>query len=326
MNDIEKRKRIIEITNDKNILSHEKNRLIQELMTSKLKNIKIECNHYEKKCNNFYFECCDTYYDCHRCHNENSECIEYKIKFITCSECYTKQNISNICISCNIEFSNCYCSKCLIWTSKKIHHCDKCKICRIGSEEELYHCDSCCICFEKKNMIDHKCVKIPFNSQICSYCLESTFTSQESSIVIKCGHIVHLKCLENAKKNNNYKCPNCRKSLYDMKLLWNNLRNNIEMQPMPSEFFEIKIGDIVNTKYGDFIINNITEENICEGEFIKWKKKDCSNVKGFLNRENLKKNTKVKILCNDCDLESMNEFHFIGVECILCNSFNTTII
>ena len=323
------RKEIIKIKNNNNLSQSDKNREIHNLMNIKKedKNVSVNvnndyCIHYpNKKCNYFYFSCCNRFFNCVRCHNESLNINEHShnLTHITCSYCKLLQKPSNKCSYCNLKFSNNYCSICFIWTDKDIYHCNKCKICRVGSKDSLFHCDKCDTCFSIIAKDLHKCIEISYKSQTCAFCLESTYNSQNSSISLNCGHLVHNKCLMDASSNEQYKCPTCRKSMFKMD--WSLLRDLIKSQPMPEE--EILVGDIVICQpFGNslFKVESINEF-MYKGTFI-----NLFNVKGTFYKYDLKKEVKkVIIYCNDCCKKSKVNFHYLGNECLHCNSFNTMI-
>lgn len=327
----DKRLKIKNIQNNNALSMSEKSKEIQKIMSGNctINDINIiNCNHYlNKKCNKFYFSCCNTFACCVRCHNENMiNNHKAELKYITCKKCKLLQIPSNLCIdtNCNTVFSNNYCSKCFIWTDKSIVHCDDCGICRIGDKNSLFHCNNCDACFSIDGKHLHKCVNISYREQICAYCMESTHTSQDSSVSLKCGHLVHNKCLQSATKLHMYTCPSCRKSIYDLD--WTSLKNLIEMQPMIEE--DIYIEDIVECKVlGNlsFQVNDISINTygfkMYKGIFI------MNDIKyGSFNRESLKKPLKrVDIYCNDCDTKSNVLFHYLGHECLNCSSFNTSL-
>jgi len=319
------RKMIIEIKKNKNLSESDKNREIQNLMNNK-KTVSCEiedtCIHYPtKNCNYFYFSCCNKFANCIRCHNEllNENKHLPFLSNITCGYCKLFQKPSNKCTYCNVKFSNNYCSICFIWTDKEIYHCNKCEICRIGNKDSLFHCDKCDACFSIIGKDLHKCIEISYKEQTCAFCLESTHNSQNSSISLKCSHLVHQQCLRSAHENDQFKCPLCRKSMFSMD--WSLLRDLIKIQPMPEE--EIFIGDIVICKaFGNslFLIESINEL-LYKGTSIR-----LSNVKGTFYKYDLKKEVKkVNIYCNDCSKRSNVYFHYLGMECLHCNSFNTII-
>lgn len=327
------RQNIKNIQNNNNLSTEEKGKEIQKLMnnasfassassdSSDINTIK-KCEHYSyKKCDKFYFSCCNKFINCVRCHNE----IDHKptnhkpiLKYITCTKCNLLQKPSNKCENneCNIFFSKYYCDICSIWTDKNIIHCIDCGICRIGDKDSLFHCNSCETCFNGSKE-SHICINKSYKEQICSYCLENIYDAQDSSISLKCNHIVHNKCLQNATKSKCYTCPTCRKSIYDID--WSSLKYLINIQPMINELF---VGDIVKCNvFGnlDFQINSI-ENNMYKGIFVG------TYIHGIFNDKSLIKEPKrVDIYCNDCNKTSNVLFHYLGHECIHCESFNTSL-
>lgn len=333
MNQEELRKNIKNIQNDTSLTPLEKTTKIKELMAMPIKSIlnnndindfsNIECEHYNKKCSKFYFSCCNSYYNCHRCHNENikdKDNHQINIETIECNMCNHRQKPSKNCNICGILFSRSYCEICKLWTCKNITHCDLCGLCRVGLKEHLYHCNKCETCFVI-NEIKHKCVEVSYKDQICIFCLENIHSSSKKCIATNCGHIVHKDCFEEGFKNNIFKCSLCRKSLFNMKFYWNKIRNEIKNQPMPADFFKFTEGDIILTKYGKCHVVLI-ENNKLYGELIDWTLKNRKSAKIVLDINSVEH--LVPIYCNDCETKSNSKFHFIGMECLYCNGYNTT--
>ena len=55
------------------------------------------CNHYKRRCH-VKFACCNKYWPCHRCHNNESNCGQKKLKsihtkFVKCTKCGTEQEV-----------------------------------------------------------------------------------------------------------------------------------------------------------------------------------------------------------------------------------------
>ena len=69
------------------------------------------------------------------------------------------------------------------------------------------------------NFDNHKCINNSVESN-CPICMESIFYSVTNITSMKCGHYIHIECLQEYLKNN-YKCPVCLISLYDMTEYWN---------------------------------------------------------------------------------------------------------
>ena len=314
------REEIKKIKLDNKLSEQQKKIKIQKLMNPNQIKIIKECNHYIKKCDNFVFNKCNNIYNCHRCHLEECKFDNCEIKNISCSECKYIQSSSNQCINCKINFADNYCSICNIWSSKNMFHCNKCCICRAGLKDEIFHCDTCDTCFYTNNKNNHECLNLDFRNNKCPICMESIFNSQFSAIKTKCNHLIHNNCFEKAIANNIYQCMICKKSMIDMTEYWNILKNNIVAQPLPCELIPIHINQIVDSKYGKFLIKYINN-NMITGELIDWQFN--KNVIATINKNDLILTYITSLHCNDCNMESENNFHFLGVECKYCNSYNT---
>ena len=359
--DTEKNKRelIKKIKDDPNLSNEQKNLQIQKVMMGNHNMPKIvsnqskTCSHYDKQCYKFYFDCCDIYDPCKRCHLERNCCAssDIKISSITCSNCETSQEPGSNCSKCEIRFAQSYCDKCQIWTGKQIYHCEDCGICRVGTKETLYHCARCKICFNKSNDFEHNCVRnnnilnndksiesiksteLGYKEEVCVVCFERTFDSQSEPTFLKCGHLIHANCFAEYLKHHNYKCPYCKKSIGDLEFHWDIIRNQIKLHPLPNDFFPIYTGDIIDSDYGKFKVNSISfveGKPMYTGEFAydffvtpntKYYKKNI--VMATLNANVVRKNYYKQIHCNDCGKKSTTPFHFYGLECKECGSFNT---
>lgn len=354
----EKRELIKKIRDDPSITKTEKNLRIQKLMmgsyceSTTKSNESKECEHYTKQCYKFYFECCGIYDPCTRCHRERDCGSEKKIKpiNITCSQCEFVQSPTNICSQCGIQFAQSYCDKCLIWTSKQIYHCVDCGICRIGSKETLFHCVNCGICFNKSDTKTHNCVgdtknitnpniSVPnYKDGFCTICSTNTFNSQSESFLLDCGHFVHQNCYTQYIQQGNYKCAYCKKSVGNMGEFWEFIRNQIKLHPLPKDLFPIIQFDTIDSDFGKFKvleINYVDDKPMYFGEFVEWvgrfnrTRNNTSsnsvhpNPYGTLNSNSVKKNIHKQIHCNDCGKKSSSQFHFYGLECGQCGSFNT---
>ena len=351
-----KREMIKKIKNDKTLTEKEKSIKIQQIFSSNfINNIQSKsnnlhtCSHYDKQCSKFKFSCCDITDPCKRCHIDRDCCNtkDIHIKNITCNLCGLEQEPSNTCSNpeCIVKFSTSYCEICQIWTSKNIHHCKDCGICRVGTKQTLFHCVDCGTCFnvgEDANQT-HQCANINITTNasthniknnnkwidaLCVVCGESTFNSQSESINLPCSHFIHNNCFTQYIQQSNYKCPYCKKSICDLSAQWDFIRSQIKRYPIPNDMIPIEPGDIVDTPYGKFSVCKIyilNQIKLFEGEFISWfsDKKLQSNVKATLNYLTIKKNLYKKIYCNDCGKNSTTLYHFYGLECVECGSFNT---
>jgi hypothetical protein len=348
------RELIKNIRSDLTLNESDKNLKIQELMmgTSKslLENKSNEskvCSHYQKRNYHFKFNCCGIYDPCRRCHIERKSCEPDKITVseITCSECEKTQEPSESCVECGIKFSNSYCKICCIWSEKEITHCEGCGICRAGNQSEIFHCYTCETCFSLKNSItnepvQHICfekscssnttnkrIKISCKDASCAICDESIFNAQISSFPLDCGHFIHRNCYQKMIQHD-YKCPTCKKSVCNMTTHWNKIRRMIKTHPLPHGMIPINQDDIVDSPWGKFLITGtkfIDENLFYIGEFVNWNVSKSTQIKatGILNSNSVRKNLDKEIYCNDCEKKSITQFHFYGLECKECGSFNT---
>ena len=209
----------------------------------------IGCEHYKRKCT-IIAPCCNEEFACRLCHykvkydNERDPKKAHQIdrKLITtiiCQNCKEKQPVQNKCRKCNITFAAYFCNICNLFDddgeSKQIFHCDKCNICRVGGRENFFHCDKCNMCISNQVKNTHKCVDNSMH-QNCPVCQEYLFDSRQSPYIMECGHTIHLDCFNSLLKSNHWKCPVCSMSLIEMTSVYDNLRNEISLTPMPDEY------------------------------------------------------------------------------------------
>ena len=333
--EIKKQQQIIEINANSNLSCSEKNQQIQKIMMINYKfdsinyddNLNKTCEHTTKSCYKLYFSCCNIYDPCKSCHKYRNSCNKQKIIItkITCSNCETEQEPSDTCSKCLIKFSHSYCGICNIWYHKDITHCIDCNDCKPYKKEELHHCDKCKLCVLKNTGI-HRCVN--YKDNFCVVCNCTVFKSNKIVKTLDCMHLIHKDCYDEMVLHEQFKCPHCKKSMWDMKSKWENIRTNIKFTPLPKDILPILSLDIVNSPYGRFkVITNkkIDSNTFWEGEFIDWKLNSSKYAKGVLNLNQLEKPFIKDIYCNDCNLKSKTNYHFYGLECKPCGSFNTQI-
>jgi RING finger and CHY zinc finger domain-containing protein 1 len=267
------------IMKDNNLSHDEKLSKIKELQKNISNNFiknnysHIICTHYDRNCL-IISKCCNKVYQCRFCHddNEDHKINRFSTEKIICKKCNIEQGISNKCINCNIEFGKYYCYICRLWFNddKEAYHCEKCGNCRAGKKEEYIHCDKCNMCQNKDIYESHKCFYNSFELD-CPICNDNLKNSIKPVVSLKCGHGIHQECLRKNITSGNLNCPLCKMSVSDMNLVWNDLDDQIRLQPMPLQY------------------------------------------RGY----------SANILCNDCLKTSINKYHFLGVKCKECGSYNT---
>eukprot|EP01039_Chlorochromonas_danica_P010806 gene10805-12011_t len=332
----ELRKRLISIRDDPNINISQKSKLAQSLLMCNrihfpmpsrtcADNCSLYCDHYKKNCSRFFFDCCQTIDPCHRCHLARGTCDVKPpaISSVVCNECNTRQAPSPSCTTCGTAFSLSYCDICKIWTSAEITHCDHCGFCRVGRPDSIFHCFTCEACFSVEGRDKHRCAKTKLKDALCPLCLDSVHTAQKASNILPCGHVLHTDCWREAARKGEYRCPTCRKSLADMRAVWQGIKRSISLQPIPHGFFPLRVGDTVESPYGDFLLTGQLPNGLWEGSLVGWKLATNRCSKATLHESILEKNRHVEVLCFDCESKSVTDFHFLGLECKECGSFNT---
>lgn len=292
---------------------------------SNVDNFDLSCSHYPtKQCSKLYFSCCGTIDPCKRCHMER-DCHNPVVESIECNICGTRQPPGPQCSSCSIQFSKSYCGICWVWTDKEIFHCNFCQICRVGKADEVTHCHECECCYNSDIFPSHGCYKKSMRSVLCAICSESVYMSQKSTCILPCKHVVHHECVADSLRKGSYRCAQCRKSMVDMSRSWADMRNSISLQPLDHSMLPpIKVGDIVDSPEGDFVVQsmllNSSQEYECEGDLINEENLPVHHV---YKLSELKKKMTVPIHCVDCEQNCETKFHYIGLECLHCGGFNT---
>lgn len=228
---------------DQTLSSEEKSRRVFELLNPNQKQSSLtlkkkkrkqetECTHYERNC---ILQChqCLNYYQCRFCHDENEadhSMDRFKIDTIRCYECQYVQSPSNECELCHSKFAKYYCDVCHLWTNDEIYHCNQCGLCRKGSSDLYQHCETCDACM----VPNHKCRENLLSGN-CTICLEDLFTTTRPIIQLPCTHTIHQDCLREYQKND-YRCPNCHKSIGDLTELWNQITAYINAEIFPEPY------------------------------------------------------------------------------------------
>lgn len=207
---------------------------------------KIGCKHYNRGCS-IVSPCCQKIFGCRLCHDETiglpptpfdeiHDINRHNIKEVICLSCNKQQQISQYCIGCGKCFGEYYCDVCNFFDNdveKGIYHCDKCGICRVNNNKEYYHCDNCDQCLSIEMQDKHVCTSI--KDELCPVCSEEIHKTVRKIIKNKCNHWIHIDCMTEMLKSNNYRCPLCSKSMIDLTEHNNYLDFQISMHPMPEE-------------------------------------------------------------------------------------------
>lgn len=126
----------------------------------------------------------------------------------------------------------------------------------IGGRENFFHCQKCGSCYSVGLRDNHMCVENSMKSY-CPICYEFLFESLKSTMIMKCGHTMHMDCYREMVHQNQYRCPICSKSVLNMSRTWERLEEEIQSTVMPEEYFyEVPIlcNDCNNTSTANFHI------------------------------------------------------------------------
>ena len=213
-----------------------------------------KCEHYDCSVDIQCFSCKE-YFNCRVCHDFQKDEEEkdpsrrhildrYMVEAVRCRNCETTQPPEQYCINCGICFGNFFCKICRLYENnlgKNIYHCDGCKICRRGPKEDTFHCNTCEACLNIGSKNTHKCTigSIKIN---CPICQEFLFYSRSEITPMKCGHYIHISCLNEMVNNQHYTCPLCLKYIIaDIRSLTEALDNHVAATIMPEEFKSRKV-------------------------------------------------------------------------------------
>jgi len=195
-----------------------------------------------------------------------------------------------LCMLCNTpQAASQTCKMC--GTQAACYYCAVCKLWNNDPEKAIYHCDDCGIC-----RLGQGLGKDFFHCKTCVVCM---------SIAAESTH----RCIEQSTKCD---CPIC------------------------GEYLFTSSKTVVFMRCGHAIHDNCFQQ-LCKSSY---KCPICS--KSVTNMESQfrsldrhiaaqpmpeeYRNTKAYVYCNDCALKSMTDFHWLGVKCAMCESYNTTML
>lgn len=305
-------------------------------------NMSLSCEHYEhKKCSRLFFECCQVYDPCHWCHySRGCRLRPAQVQSIACNLCNTRQPVSDRCVACNVVFGRIHCGVCSLWTEVDVFHCDGCGMCRVGLRDDTYHCPQCDCCWSNEHRDDHDCVGRSWKELSCPFCLESMHYSRVAGRVLPCKHVVHLACADHALRSQAFRCPLCRKAMCDMRRYYMSIRHSILAQPMtPEAMPPIRVGETVETADGvDFVVTDISPDGVLarghyalprpatEADAADTTARAADNAQPIMSLllSALRKKMTVRVICHECEQQSLAPYHFLGLECQLCRGYNTS--
>ena len=167
----------------------------------------------------------------------------YAVSEVMCMRCNTLQPAEDRCMSPECAsrgkpFAKYFCRICHLYDdgSRPIFHCPYCNTCRLGKGLgiDFRHCAKCNACVSLADD-SHHCIPQKLQGS-CPICRDSLFQSTEPLRGLKCGHVMHLKCFTEYRRDYSYTCPLCMRSMEDMKEYFALLDSAVRMQPMPAAY------------------------------------------------------------------------------------------
>lgn len=210
------------------------------------------CTHYVRRCKLVCPDCNQAYW-CRHCHDaemdketdpkKHHNLDRSRVTAILCGVCQKRQAVSAFCSNaqCGITFGDYTCTRCPFYddrVERQYYHCDACGICRVGGRENFFHCPTCDGCFAKSMENNHTCVEQNLK-QNCPVCFEYQFDSVRPNAILRCGHTIHVHCLEQLEENITGvvpTCPICKKSIGDYSQYWKALDREIDELEVPAEY------------------------------------------------------------------------------------------
>ncbi|KAF2166790.1 hypothetical protein M409DRAFT_66363 [Zasmidium cellare ATCC 36951] len=270
----------------------------------------LGCMHYKRNVKVQCFDC-QRWFPCRHCHDQANDLPfqhslnRKKTQNMLCMLCQTPQPAAEICTNCGEYAAWYYCPKCKLWdndSNKRIYHCDDCGICRVGEGlgKDYVHCKRCNVCISISTSAAHPCIERATEGN-CPLCLIALFESRTPVVSLPCGHYMHGDCYKDLMAVT-YKCPVCSKSAVNMELQWRKLDEEIAIQPMPDEDEDL-----------DEVMPHV------EGQTGQ----DEQQAQEETEEPRQRRPRQVWIGCNDCSSRSWTAFHWLGLKCQRCDSYNT---
>lgn len=254
----------------------------------------LGCQHYER---NVKLQCftCKKWYTCRFCHDaaEDHSLVRRETRNMLCMLCGTPQKASDMCINCGEVSAHYYCNICKLWENRKskpIYHCNDCGICRrgLGLGKDFFHC---------KVSIKYALVWISLHLLIhfktCRACITTSIQSSH-------------KCIE---RSTDCDCPICGEYMFT--------------SPKPVVF--MTCGHSIHKKCYDQHMKVSYKCPICNKSLAnmgtQFRNLDVAIINQPMPPEF--RDTKATVLCNDCSGKCTVPYHWLGLKCSICQSYNT---
>jgi len=174
-------------------------------------------------------------------------------------------------------------------TPAACYYCPVCKLWNNDPEKSIYHCDDCGICRLGKGL-----GKDFFHCQTCAACM---------SIQAESTH----KCIEKSTKCD---CPICGEYMFTS-------NQPVAFMRCGHGIHETCFAEWCNTSYKCPICSKSIAN--MESQFRRLDRHIEEQPMPEEYRDN-----RAYIFCNDCNSRSVTRYHWLGLKCTICESYNTT--
>jgi len=252
----------------------------------------LGCRHYKR---NVKLQCftCGRWYTCRFCHDEVEDHVlnRKETRNMLCMLCGCAQRASDLCSNCGERAAYYYCGICKLWNNdinKSIYHCTDCGICRVGRGlgKDYIHCKA---------------------SHISSSLAEPVLTFiQTCGVCVSIANEKSHKCIERASDCD---CPICGEYLFSSQ---------------QSVVF-MRCGHGIHRQCHDALMKTSYKCPICSQSVVNMEIQ-FRNLDRAIESQPMPpqfQDTKAIISCNDCYAKSLVKYHWLGLKCAICDSYNT---
>ncbi|XBW38596.1 hypothetical protein QEN19_004185 [Hanseniaspora menglaensis] len=257
----------------------------------------ISCSHFQSNVK-LYSNTTNMWYSCKNCYLMSAETGIEALAFLACGKCnlVTSVSDSDTCSGCEKKYAEFCCLKCRIFENNEendIYHCPFCKECKLGEGLgiDYNHCFDCNCCMPLEmfhnEKVSHKCIKNNLSSD-CTIC----------GVRLNGDYSKNVRSYES--KGENWKVQfliPCNHAIHEtcLKLYLDNGQYKCPI-------CQISIVDMeINFKLLDEEIQTCP----LPSPYNSWR---CIYK------------------CNDCATRGITSYHFLGIKCRSCYSFNTILL
>lgn len=266
----------------------------------------LGCQHYKR---NVKLQCneCKKWYTCRLCHDaaEPTHNLPRKeTKYMLCMLCGLAQTAADTCKGCNVMAANYYCDVCKLWegdVAKPIYHCNDCGICRkgMGLGKDFVHC----------KVIKYTQKRIGFWAGCQPLYGCDTDSTQQCGICMTINmHGTHRHIERSAES----KCPICIEVLFDS----------------AEAVIFMRCGHSIHRQCYRQHMQTSYKCPICQKSVVNMETQFRSLDRMILNQPMPEdwRGMRAVVSCNDCTARSISPYHWLGLRCEVCQSYNTRLV